>query len=112
MQKNELQDATLVSNYLNGNEKALEILIARHKQRIYASIYSKVLDRDITEDVFQDTFIKVINTLKVGKYNEEGKFLPWVLRIAHNLCIDFFRKSNRISMFVNIITQVYCFKLN
>ncbi len=101
MQKQDLQDAVLVSNYINGNEKALEILILRHKQRIYGYIYSKVLDRDVTEDVFQDTFIKVINTLKGGKYNEEGKFLPWVLRISHNLCIDFFRKNNRMPKFKN-----------
>ncbi len=101
MQKLELQDSVLVSSYINGNEKALEVLILRHKQRIYGYIYSKVLDRDVTEDVFQDTFIKVINTLKGGKYNEEGKFLPWVLRIAHNLCIDFFRKNNRMPKFKN-----------
>ncbi len=101
MQKRKLQDAVLVSNYINGNEKALEVLILRHKQRIYGYIYSKVLDKDVTEDVFQDTFIKVINTLKTGKYNEEGKFLPWVLRIAHNLCIDFFRKNNRMPKFKN-----------
>ncbi len=101
MQKRKLQDAVLVSNYINGNEKALEVLILRHKQRIYGYIYSKVLDKDVTEDVFQDTFIKVINTLKGGKYNEEGKFLPWVLRIAHNLCIDFFRKNNRVPKFKN-----------
>ena len=67
-------DSTLVSDYLKGNEKCFEILISRHKQRVYNFIFSKVLDKDITEDVFQDTFIKVINTLKRGKYNEEGKF--------------------------------------
>ena len=95
------EDSVLVSDYINGNEKALEKLIIRHKQRIYSFIYSKVLNRDITEDVFQDTFIKVINTLKRGKYNEEGKFLPWVMRIAHNLVIDHFRKNNRMPKFRN-----------
>ncbi|WP_411896141.1 RNA polymerase sigma factor [Winogradskyella sp. A2] len=100
--KNELiQDAELVSNYIQGNENALAVLIKRHKQRIYSFIYSKVYDRDITEDIFQDTFIKVIKTLKLGKYNEEGKFLPWVMRIAHNLVIDHFRKNSRMPKFDN-----------
>lgn len=94
-------DATLVSNYIKGDENALTVLIKRHKQRIYSFIYSKVYDRDISEDVFQDTFIKVIRTLKRGKYNEEGKFLPWVMRIAHNLVIDHFRRNNRMPKFDN-----------
>jgi RNA polymerase sigma-70 factor (ECF subfamily) len=94
-------DSKLVSDYINGDEKSIEILIKRHKQRIYNFIFSKVLERDITEDVFQDTFIKVIKTLKKGSYNEEGKFLPWVMRIAHNLVIDHFRKSNRMPTFKN-----------
>lgn len=101
MQKCKIQDAVLVSNYINGDECALETLIYRHKQKIYSFIYSKVLDKDATEDLFQDTFIKVINTLKSNKYNEEGKFLPWVMRIAHNLVIDSFRKSNRMPKFNN-----------
>ncbi|MGB6269200.1 MAG: sigma-70 family RNA polymerase sigma factor [Olleya sp.] len=86
---------------MKGDESALEVLITRHKQRIYSFIYSKVYDRDVTEDVFQDTFIKVIRTLKRGKYNEEGKFLPWVMRIAHNLIIDHFRKHKRMPKFDN-----------
>ncbi|MDA9335960.1 sigma-70 family RNA polymerase sigma factor [Flavobacteriaceae bacterium] len=94
-------DATLVSNYIKGDEPSLSILINRHQQRLYSFIYSKVYDRDVTEDVFQDTFIKVIKTLKLGKYNEEGKFLPWVMRIAHNLVIDHFRKNNRMPKFNN-----------
>ncbi|EPR73639.1 MULTISPECIES: RNA polymerase sigma factor [Winogradskyella] len=101
MEKELIQDAELVSNYINGNEYALSILIERHKQKIYSFIYSKVYDRDITEDVFQDTFIKVIKNLKRGKYNEEGKFLPWVMRIAHNLVIDHFRKNSRMPKFDN-----------
>ncbi len=101
MRKETITDAVLVSNYINGDESSLSMLIKRHKQRIYSFIYSKVLDRDITEDVFQDTFIKVINTLKRGAYNEEGKFLPWVMRIAHNLVIDHFRKNNRMPKFDN-----------
>ncbi len=94
-------DASLVREYLKGNENSLSILITRHQSRIYSFIYSKVYDKDVAEDVFQDTFIKVINTLKRGKYNEEGKFLPWVMRIAHNLVIDHFRKNKRMPMFEN-----------
>ena len=101
MQQRLLSDATLVSHYIKGDETALETLINRHKQKIYSFIYSKVYDKDIAEDVFQDTFIKVIRTLKKGNYNEEGKFLPWVMRISHNLVIDHFRKSNRMPKFDN-----------
>lgn len=101
MQKVTITDAILVSNYIKGEESALEVLITRHKQRIYSFIYSKVYDRDIAEDIFQDTFIKVIRTLKRGKYNEEGKFLPWVMRISHNLVIDHFRKNKRMPKFDN-----------
>jgi RNA polymerase sigma-70 factor (ECF subfamily) len=101
MQKELITDATLVSSYIKGEESALETLIKRHKQRIFSFIYSKVYDRDIAEDIFQDTFIKVIRTLKRGAYNEEGKFLPWTMRIAHNLVIDYFRKSNRMPKFDN-----------
>ncbi|WP_158977711.1 RNA polymerase sigma factor [Cellulophaga sp. L1A9] len=95
----QIEDSVLVKSYINGEEKALEILINRHNQRISSFIYSKVLDRDITEDIFQDTFIKVIKTLRKGSYSEEGKFLPWVMRIAHNLVIDHFRKNKRMPMF-------------
>ena len=94
-------DAALVRKYMDGDETALSTLINRHQQKLYSFIYSKVFDRTITEDVFQDTFIKVIRTLKRGKYNEEGKFLPWVMRIAHNLVIDHFRKNNRMPKFEN-----------
>jgi RNA polymerase sigma-70 factor (ECF subfamily) len=96
-----VSDSTLVSQYIQGKEASLEILIKRHQQRLYRFIYSKVQDKNVTEDVFQDTFIKVIRTLKKGNYNEEGKFLPWVMRIAHNLVIDYFRKSKRIPSFKN-----------
>ncbi len=101
MNKTPNSDALLVSAYMNGDESALGELVTRHKQRIYSFIYSKVYNRDVAEDVFQDTFIKVIRTLKRGKYNEEGKFLPWVMRIAHNLVIDHFRKNNRMPKFEN-----------
>lgn len=101
MRKNSTPDSTLVKDFIKGNEKSLAVLINRHQQRLYSFIYSKVLNRDIAEDVFQDTFIKVIRTLKKGNYNEEGKFLPWVMRIAHNLVIDHFRKTNRMPAFKN-----------
>lgn len=95
-QSSQHTDAQLVSSYLDGSEYALEQLINRHQLQIFNFINSKINDRDTSEDLFQDTFIKVIRTLKSGAYNEEGKFLPWVMRIAHNLVIDHFRKSNRI----------------
>ncbi|WP_034893073.1 RNA polymerase sigma factor [Gillisia sp. Hel_I_29] len=101
MDNTQATDALLVRTYLKGNENALSQLISRHQQRIYSFIYSKVFDKDVADDVFQDTFIKVINTLKRGKYNEEGKFLPWVMRIAHNLVIDHFRKNKRMPKFEN-----------
>ena len=96
-----LSDAELISNYILGEEAALSVLINRHQARLYGFIFSKIQDRDATEDVFQDTFIKVIRTLKRGNYNEQGKFLPWVMRIAHNLVIDYFRKNNRMPKFKN-----------
>ncbi len=101
VRKKIISDSTLVSSYIQGDESSLGVLINRHQQRLFSFIYSKVKDKDITEDVFQDTFIKVIRTLKKGNYNEEGKFLPWVMRIAHNLVIDYFRKSNRMPAFNN-----------
>ena len=101
IKKTNLPDAELITEYLNGSERSLEKLINRHQLQIFNFINSKVNDRDKSEDIFQDTFIKVIKTLKNGSYNEEGKFLPWVMRIAHNLVIDYFRKSNRIPIIEN-----------
>lgn len=95
----QIEDSLLIKRYVSGDEKALEALIDKHNQRLSGFIYSKVNNRDITEDIFQDTFIKVIKTLRKGTYNEEGKFLPWIMRIAHNLIIDHFRKSSRMPMF-------------
>lgn len=92
----QLNDHELVSQYLSGNENALETLVSRHQSKIYSYILQIVKDHQLAEDVFQDTFFKVINTLRKGNYNEEGKFLPWVLRIAHNLVIDHFRKNKRM----------------
>jgi RNA polymerase sigma-70 factor (ECF subfamily) len=95
----ETPDALLVQDYVAGNENALATLIKRHESRIYGFIYSKISDRDISNDIFQDTFIKVIKTLKSNSYNEEGKFLPWVMRISHNLIIDHYRKNKKMPMF-------------
>jgi RNA polymerase sigma factor (sigma-70 family) len=90
-----LSDSQLLSQYRNGNEEAFSQLVKRHKNKIFTTIYLIVKDQYIAEDLFQETFIKVVNTVKSGRYNEEGKFLPWVLRIAHNLAIDHFRKEKR-----------------
>lgn len=89
-------DSELIRNYLSGKEIALEFLIKRHQQRIFSYIIVRIQDQDLANDVFQDTFVKVINTFKKGKYNEEGKFLQWSMRIAHNLIIDHFRKQKRM----------------
>ncbi|MBL7885751.1 MAG: sigma-70 family RNA polymerase sigma factor [Flavobacterium sp.] len=94
----QIPDALLVKNYMAGDESALAVLINRHQSKIYGFIYSKIADRDLADDIFQDTFIKVINTLKSKSYNEEGKFLPWVMRIAHNLIVDQFRKNKKMPM--------------
>ena len=98
MSLNNITDKTLVSQYLNGENSSFEILLSRHKSRIFAFIMSKVKNRDLSNDIFQDTFIKVVNSLQKRKYNEEGKFLPWVMRIAHNLVIDHFRKEKKMRM--------------
>jgi RNA polymerase sigma-70 factor (ECF subfamily) len=95
MEKYFVSDSQLIALYKNGNEEAFAQLVNKHKSRVYTTIYLIVKDSYIAEDLLQETFIKVINTIKRGKYNEEGKFLPWILRIAHNLAIDHFRKSKR-----------------
>ncbi|GAB4240999.1 MAG: sigma-70 family RNA polymerase sigma factor [Ekhidna sp.] len=95
MNKTGLNDSELLSLYIGGNEEAFEELLNRHKDRVFTTIYLIVKDRYTAEDLMQEVFIKAIRTIKSGKYNEEGKFLPWILRIAHNLSIDHFRKSKR-----------------
>jgi RNA polymerase sigma factor (sigma-70 family) len=94
-------DQDLIHLYIGGDEKGLAELIRRYQGKIYTSIYLLVKDSDLAEDIFQDAFIKVIHTLKAGRYNEEGKFLPWVIRIAHNLVIDHFRKEKRTPVINN-----------
>ena len=95
MNKTDLNDSELLSLYIGGNEEAFEKLLNRHKDRVFTTIYLIVKDRYTAEDLMQEVFIKAIRTIKSGRYNEEGKFLPWILRIAHNLSIDHFRKAKR-----------------
>jgi RNA polymerase sigma-70 factor (ECF subfamily) len=98
MVKMNLQSASereLISNYLTGNHACLQTLIERHQSRLFAYIFMLVKDKQLADDIFQDTYVKVIKTLRSGKYNDEGKFIQWVMRIAHNLTIDHFRKSKK-----------------
>mgnify|MGYP002633772225 CR=1 FL=1 len=93
-----VSDQALITRFLTGDNPAFEILFSRHRDRIFTKIFLLVRDRDVANDLFQDVFIKVIQTLRSGKYNEEGKFLPWVLRIAHNASIDHFRRNKRMKL--------------
>ena len=101
MQAHVISDQDLIGKYLAGHESALEQIIRRHKNRVFAYILMVVKDKELAEDLFQDTFIKVINTFRSGQYKEEGKFIQWVMRIAHNLIIDYFRKAKRIPIIEN-----------
>jgi len=96
-----ISDKELIGKYLDGNQASLEKLIHRHKNKVFAYILMVVKDKQLADDIFQDTFIKVINTIRAGSYKEEGKFIQWVMRIAHNLIIDYFRKSKRIPVIDN-----------
>lgn len=98
MAMKQLDDRDLITEYISGNEKAFKVLLTRHKDKIYRFIYMKLRNQELANDVFQETFVKIIKTLKVGSYNEEGKFLPWAMRIAHNLVIDHFRKASKVRM--------------
>ena len=101
MRVRKVSDKELICRYLNGDANSLEVLIHHHKNRVFAYILMVVKDRQLADDIFQDTFIKVINTIKSGAYKEEGKFIQWVMRIAHNLIIDHFRKAKRIPVMEN-----------
>jgi RNA polymerase sigma-70 factor (ECF subfamily) len=90
-----ITDATLINAYLQGDQDAIQQLIYRHKDKIYTAIYVLVKDKFTAEDIFQETFLKIIRTLKEDRYNEQGKFLPWATRVAHNLCMDHFRRERR-----------------
>ena len=91
-----LNDTTLIAEFLSGNSNSFSILLDRYQKRVYGFIFSKVNDPDLADDIFQDTFIKVVKSLRLGKYNDEGRFLSWVIRIAHNLIMDHYRKINRL----------------
>ncbi|MBX2815488.1 MAG: sigma-70 family RNA polymerase sigma factor [Saprospiraceae bacterium] len=95
MQVTSLSDQELISSYLDGNERAFEELLNRHRNKIYTSIYLFVKDQSQAEDIFQEVFIKIIKTLRSGKYNHEGKFVQWAMRIAYNMCVDQFRRKKR-----------------
>ncbi len=101
MKLSKFSDQELIQAYLKGNEAAIEQLIVRFRSQVYTYIICKVKNDALAEDIFQDTFIKVINTIRKGKYNDEGKFLPWVMRIAHNLIIDHYRKNKRMPFVKN-----------
>jgi RNA polymerase sigma-70 factor (ECF subfamily) len=88
-------DNQLLNDFREGNNRALEVLIDRYKDKLFSTILFLVKDKYLAEDLFQDTFIKIIDTIRNGKYTEEGKFLPWAMRISHNLCVDYFRKLKR-----------------
>ncbi len=96
-----ISDKQLICEYLDGSQTSLERLIHRHQDKVFAYILMIVRDKQLADDIFQDTFIKVINTIRAGSYKEEGKFIQWVMRIAHNLIIDHFRKSRRLPLFDN-----------
>ncbi len=93
-----MDDRDLITQYIAGDDKAFETLLLRHKDKVYRFIYMKVRDQLLAEDIFQEVFVKIINKLKLNEYNEEGKFLPWAMRIAHNMVIDHFRKANKVRM--------------
>lgn len=98
MRLSEISDNQLIGSFISGDESSLEVLVRRHQKRVFTSILILVRDKELAEDLFQETFIKVIKTLRSGSYQEEGKFLPWVLRIGHNLVIDHFRKNKRMPL--------------
>ena len=91
-----LSDSTLITQFISGNSQSFSILVDRYQKRVYGFIFSKVKDADLADDVFQDTFVKVIKNLRLGKYKDHGRFLSWVMRIAHNIIMDHFRKINRL----------------
>ena len=109
MNYQKMSDIELVNEFIAGKKSAMECLIKRHKRKVYTYIYINVKNRELAEDIFQDTFIKVIRSLETGKYNDEGKFLSWVMRISHNLVIDHFRKQTQFRTISNDDTEVDMF---
>ena len=109
MELHNLGDYELIKQYLDGNSACLEFLINRHKSKVFSYILMVVKNRELAEDIFQDTFIKVIKSLHAGKYSEEGRFVSWVMRIAHNLIIDFYRKGKHLQTVSDDDTEVPLF---
>ena len=105
MNQSKVKDKDLIRQFIAGKDSSFEILLNRYRDKVFSYIIYTVRDEDLANDIFQDTFIKVIKTLKKGNYNDEGKFLPWVMRIAHNLIIDHFRKNNRLPVLENTDTS-------
>lgn len=96
MKNCQLTDTCLINQYLLGCEKSFEVLVRRHKSKVFASIFLMLKDRELAEDLTQDVFMKFVDVLQKGTYNDEGKFLPWILRVAHNMCVDYIRKNSRL----------------
>ncbi|HXS35361.1 MAG TPA: sigma-70 family RNA polymerase sigma factor [Flavipsychrobacter sp.] len=88
-------DAELIHAFLQGREQALEVLVNRYKDKIYTAVFMLVKDKYLAEDIFQEAFLKMIRTMREGRYSEQGKFLPWAIRVAHNLCMDYFRRTRQ-----------------
>lgn len=109
MEKHNQTDYELVKQFTDGNQSSLEILINRHKKRVYTYIFLIVKNQHLAEDIFQDTFIKVIKSLRLGKYKDEGRFVSWVLRIAHNLVIDYYRKAKHLKIYSNDDNEIDIF---
>lgn len=101
MKEFQISDQLLIKNYRKGNEACFEMLLNRHKSRVFTTIYLIVNDRYIAEDIFQETFIKVVKTIKSERYTEEGKFLPWLLTIARNMDVDYFRRKQKMPFITN-----------
>ncbi|RLD57456.1 MAG: RNA polymerase subunit sigma-24 [Bacteroidetes bacterium] len=109
MEKHNQTDYDLVKQFIDGNQLSLETLINRHKKRVYTYIFLIVKKQHLAEDIFQDTFIKVIKSLRQGKYKDEGRFVSWVLRIAHNLVIDYYRKEKHLKVYSNDDNEIDIF---
>ena len=106
MKMEAMDERRLIHEFLDGNASGLQALIERHQARIYSYIFVMVKDKQLADDLFQDTFVKVINTLKSGSYNDEGKFVQWVMRIAHNLVIDHFRRQKKLNL-AEVVSDQY-----
>ncbi|HMT66141.1 MAG TPA: sigma-70 family RNA polymerase sigma factor, partial [Bacteroidales bacterium] len=99
--KSKMTDYELITSFMNGNERSIELLILRHKSKVYSYISLYIRNRDLADDIFQDTFLKVVQSIRSGRYQDDGKFISWVMRIAHNLIIDHFRHEKQMGIVFN-----------